>query len=307
MYHDIITDMIKLIKLSVLSLIIIVTGIYITYSLIAEEAEVPLEIITQVENNKEIDLDIETLALEDVANVVEKQIELPNRQELKKEETTLKTIKPLTGSRGTKFGSMSVSNDKLSCSSLVFKPGGEVTILETDLLIPNTTASVELIPFRMLPITLSPVTVNSAGIINTKITLPKDLPLEAAMLKIKGVNSQDEKIIFQEIILLTRDHLTDSDGDTIPDACDLCPQDVDSTNADIDYDEIGDVCDFCPIDGSNDVDGDGICSGVDLCPLDEENDKDGDSHCEIRDNCPNVKNDDQKDSDFDGVGDACEA
>lgn len=153
--------------------------------------------------------------------VAEEQTELPNMQELKKEKTTHETIKPLTGSRGTKFGSMFVSNDKLSCSSVVFKPGGEVTILAKDLLIPNSTALIELIPYRMLSVNLSPVTVNSFGIINTKITLPKNLPLKSLILRIKGVNSQDEKIIFQEIIFLNQDPLTDSDGDTIPDICDL--------------------------------------------------------------------------------------
>ena len=64
---------------------------------------------------------------------------------------------------------------------------------------------------------------------------------------------------------------------------------VSSTNVDSDGDAAADPFDACPTDprGSIDEDGDGICTGVD--------------------NCPGVPNVDQRDSDANGVGDACES
>jgi cytosine/adenosine deaminase-related metal-dependent hydrolase len=93
----------------------------------------------------------------------------------------------------------------------------------------------------------------------------------------------------------------DSDGDGVPDALDNCPTIFNPVRpmdggrqADTDRDGIGDACDECPIDAeqgctrliAGDADGDGVPNGIDNCPL--------------------TDNADQKDSDNDGVGDACD-
>jgi hypothetical protein len=55
-----------------------------------------------------------------------------------------------------------------------------------------------------------------------------------------------------------------------------------------------------------DTDGDGTRDEFDACPSDAENDVDGDGLCGNIDNCPAMANEDQRDTDGNGVGDACE-
>ena len=67
-----------------------------------------------------------------------------------------------------------------------------------------------------------------------------------------------------------------------------------------------------------DVDEDGICGDEDACPRDPTNtclddpcldlggDTDGDDICDEFDNCPRIPNPDQRDSDGNGIGDACD-
>ena len=81
----------------------------------------------------------------------------------------------------------------------------------------------------------------------------------------------------------------DSDGDTVPDASDNCPNVANPDQADADGDGVGDVCDNCPNVANAD-----------------QADSDGDGVGDACDNCPNVANTDQADADGDGVGDACE-
>jgi len=69
------------------------------------------------------------------------------------------------------------------------------------------------------------------------------------------------------------DGCTDTDGDSVPDTDDQCP---------------------------NTPDGDPV--NTDGCT-----DKDGDSVPDTEDSCPNVPNLDQEDSDGNGIGDACES
>src|SRR5690606_7299046 len=71
--------------------------------------------------------------------------------------------------------------------------------------------------------------------------------------------------------------LVDSDGDTIADSIDNCPETPNPDQADSDGDGIGDVCD------DSDTDGDGIADN--------------------QDNCPQTPNPDQADSDGNGIGD----
>jgi len=73
----------------------------------------------------------------------------------------------------------------------------------------------------------------------------------------------------------------DSDGDTIPDAEDNCPDVANPDQADSNGDGIGDACTPGP------------------------NDRDGDTVPDEMDNCPDVSNPGQHDYNGDGVGDAC--
>ena len=86
----------------------------------------------------------------------------------------------------------------------------------------------------------------------------------------------------------------DQDGDGIPDFKDNCPTVANKDQVDADQDGWGDVChdpcDDTPLDPS--------------CSLPPDFDQDGVDN--IVDNCPEVANPDQKDSDGDGVGDACQ-
>lgn len=80
----------------------------------------------------------------------------------------------------------------------------------------------------------------------------------------------------------------DTDSDGIIDACDNCPNAVNTSQRDGDEDGAGDTCDTCryiPDPGQPDADGDSV---GDLC-----------------DNCPNRANESQADCDGDGVGDVC--
>ncbi len=73
--------------------------------------------------------------------------------------------------------------------------------------------------------------------------------------------------------------LPDTDGDSIPDPLDNCPNTANLDQSDVDGDGIGDVCD-------DDADNDGIMNADD--------------------NCPTVPNADQADADGDGIGDLCD-
>ncbi|WJJ98091.1 CARDB domain-containing protein [Algibacter luteus] len=98
----------------------------------------------------------------------------------------------------------------------------------------------------------------------------------------------------------------DTDSDTIPDGCDNCPNDFNQDQVDADGDGVGDTCDICP-DGDDlaDTDDDGIPNECDSCPLDFLNDSDGDGVCDSDDICPG--GDDNSDSDGDGIPDFCDS
>ncbi|MEZ4454821.1 MAG: hypothetical protein R3B09_35550 [Nannocystaceae bacterium] len=95
----------------------------------------------------------------------------------------------------------------------------------------------------------------------------------------------------------------DADGDTVPDACDVCPDGDDL--ADGDDDGIPDGCDQC-LDGPDDVDGDGdgVADACDPCPVDNPDDPDDDGICTVDDVC--LEGDDNVDIDDDGIPDACD-
>jgi Tol biopolymer transport system component len=96
---------------------------------------------------------------------------------------------------------------------------------------------------------------------------------------------------------------SDTDGDTMPDDSDNCPNMSNLDQADADGDGIGDLC-----DGDYDTDGDGDPNDTDNCPDTgnaDQLDGDGDGKGDLCDNCPDISNADQTDSDGNGIGDAC--
>jgi DNA-binding beta-propeller fold protein YncE len=101
--------------------------------------------------------------------------------------------------------------------------------------------------------------------------------------------------------------LTDFDGDQVADACDNCPVDSNSAQADCNGDGVGDACDFDK--GEQDSDADFACDAADNCPAvanPGQADADADSLGDACDNCPNHANADQQDTDGDGLGDPCD-
>ncbi len=95
---------------------------------------------------------------------------------------------------------------------------------------------------------------------------------------------------------------TDTDGDGVGDSCDKCLSDADPEQLDLDGDGAGDACDNCLEifnTEQSDLDNDGL---GDAC---DSND-DGDGFLDLQDNCPAIANPDQSDLDNDGLGDVCD-
>ena len=118
----------------------------------------------------------------------------------------------------------------------------------------------------------------------------------------------------------------DGDGDTVFDNDDNCPTTPNTTQTDTDGDFLGDACDVCANDPLNDPDGDGACESTDncpglanptqqdsdndgagddcdSCPYDPLDDIDGDLLCANLDNCPVDWNPTQANTDGDSLGD----
>jgi len=98
---------------------------------------------------------------------------------------------------------------------------------------------------------------------------------------------------------------TDSDGDGVPDRCDVCEGFADD-GRDEDGDSIPDQCDAClGFDDDVDSDDDGVADGCDACEgFDDSADADNDSAPDGCDVCPG--GDDRVDSDEDGLPDDCD-
>jgi hypothetical protein len=103
---------------------------------------------------------------------------------------------------------------------------------------------------------------------------------------------------------------TDTDGDGLLGSADNCPFASNPDQKDTNVDGEGDACDPATIGGSAEICEDGIDNDNDgeldenVCII-SSLDGDGDEIPNGSDNCPFASNPDQKDTDGDGVGDAC--
>ena len=104
----------------------------------------------------------------------------------------------------------------------------------------------------------------------------------------------------------------DADGDGLGDACDGCPAQADPDQVDGDGDGVGDACDNCPDlanpdQADDDADGRGnVCDNCALTANPRQQDQDNDGLGDVCDNCAAVANPNQADGDRDDVGDVCD-
>ena len=108
----------------------------------------------------------------------------------------------------------------------------------------------------------------------------------------------------------------DDDDDGAADRRDNCPVVANPSQTDRDHDDVGDACDECPEDPEDRCAVSAPCTTAccEQCgrTSDEEADADHDGACDCEgalegpDNCPGVYNRDQRDTDGDGLGDACD-
>jgi hypothetical protein len=105
---------------------------------------------------------------------------------------------------------------------------------------------------------------------------------------------------------------TDTDGDTVRNACDNCVSVFNTDQLDGDGDDVGNACDNCAFTANpsqTDTDGDLLGDGCDNCPVSAnpgQADLDGDARGDVCDNCASDFNPQQSDVDADGQGDRCD-
>ena len=168
-------------------------------------------------------------------------------------------------------------------------------------------------------VSLGSATADSAGSIDMVVTVPDGppgllgLPAFGGRVIARGIGPSGEGRAATTVIYFAPD-TGDQDTDSIPDACDNCPNVANQDQADFDSDGVGNACDTCANDENNDEDGDGLCADVDPCPrfagedadLDDTGQPKPDGVCGNVDNCPAAWNPLQEDVDDNGVGDACQ-
>jgi hypothetical protein len=154
---------------------------------------------------------------------------------------------------------------------------------------------------------LSSINADADGALDVNVTIPALAPISGlALLEAAGNSITGVIRVLSEQLSLAPSESADADSDTVPNICDNCPDDQNVSQEDADGDGVGDPCDPCPLDREDDWDGDGVCGDQEACPLDPDNDVDSDGICGEVDNCQFRFNPRQVDSDFNGIGDACD-
>lgn len=128
------------------------------------------------------------------------------------------------------------------------------------------------------------VAVTDTGI---EITLPVSVDV-----KCYGDETEDGYCLLavNEGVTVAPPQPVDTDGDSVPDSSDNCPNSANANQADNDSDGIGNVCDSTPNGPGN-----------------PDPDSDGDGVSDSSDNCVNDANADQADNDNDGIGNVCDS
>ena len=121
------------------------------------------------------------------------------------------------------------------------------------------------------------------GTLDEVIVVPLDAPLGGVGIAVTGLSPEGGDLVLLGSVELVASPALDTDLDSIPDVCDICPSDSDPSQTDTDGDGVGDACDICPLDGANDTDHDGLCADNDPCEFDELNDLDSDGLCSNKD------------------------
>lgn len=206
------------------------------------------------------------------------------------------------------LGELSIESGGASaCPGIQVYEAGQAIRLRGGGFAPGAVVSVRFQPSEGGSALLAEADSGSDGAFDLIVSLPADAASGSAAILASGRRSDGGGLLLFDGVEVVDSATADRDGDSVPDACDNCPERPNSSQSDGDGDGVGDACDLCPNDPGNDSDGDGLCRAVDPCPFSEDNDGDGDGFCEDRDNCPLQFNPDQRDSDGDGRGDACAA
>ena len=164
-----------------------------------------------------------------------------------------------------------------------YEPGDSIRVIGTGY-IPLTTVAIQMgTEDGSYVATVATGNTDADGNLDEVIVLPLDAPLGEVGIAVTGLSPEGGDLVLLGSVKLVASSALDTDLDTIPDVCDICPSDSDPGQNDTDGDGVGDVCDICPWDGADDTDHDGLCADNDPCEFDPLNDLDSDGLCSNKD------------------------